>query len=355
MIEFGIVGTGWRTQFHLRFARACPDRFRVTGMVSRDPATKTALAQKFGVQIVSSIDELLALETPQFVVTSVPWSINPIAIRELCERGIPVLSETPPATSVDEMNELHDLITSGAKIQVAEQFHLQPLHAAMISCARGGRIGRVSQAQVSICHGYHGISLLRRLLGVGFEDATIRARTFTAPIVKSPDRDGPQATESIEGTQQQLAWFDFGDRLGVFDFVGDQYFSPIRGRRVCVRGERGEIIDDTVRFLQDHTTVIESPFIRHDAGPLGNLEGNYHKGYTVGEEWIYTNPLAPGELSDEEIAIGDCLLKMADHVGGGPGFYSLAEACQDRYLDIKMHEAEASGAEVKTERQRWAT
>jgi hypothetical protein len=30
-------------------------------------------------------------------VTSVPWGINPIAIRELVSRGMPELCETPPA------------------------------------------------------------------------------------------------------------------------------------------------------------------------------------------------------------------------------------------------------------------
>ncbi|MBT6145522.1 MAG: Gfo/Idh/MocA family oxidoreductase, partial [Gemmatimonadetes bacterium] len=198
MIDFAVVGTGWRTEFYLRCARACPDRFRITGVVSRDPSSKTEMADTYGVDIVSTIDELLARETPQFVVSSVPWTINPLVIQELAGHGMPVLSETPPATSVDEMNALCDLVTAGAKIQVAEQFHLQPLHAARISYARGGKIGRVSQVQMSVCHGYHGISLMRRLLGIGFEDAAIRARTFTAPIVKSPDRDGPQATEQIE-------------------------------------------------------------------------------------------------------------------------------------------------------------
>jgi hypothetical protein len=38
----------------------------------------------------------------------------------------------------------------------------------------------------------------------------------------------------------------------------------------------------------------------------------------------------------------------------GSEFYSLAEACQDRYLDIKMKEAERSGGEVQAEKQSWA-
>jgi len=47
------------------------------------------------------------------------------------------------------------------------------------------------------------------------------------------------------------------------------------------------------------------------------------------------------------------MIRMADYARGGAGFYSLAEACQDRYLDIKMKEAETSGKEVRTKQQPW--
>ena len=353
MIPFAIAGAGWRTQFFLRIAQACPDRFRVTGVAARDPARVAALTAPFGVPACAAVDDLPAGD-PLFIVTSVPWGVNPGLIKRFAERGVPVLSETPPATTVEELRALHALVEGGARIQVAEQYHLQPLHAARIAFARSGRLGTVWQAQVSVCHGYHGISLLRRLLGIGFEPAQIAARAFRSAIVRGPDRDGPPRQESLTESEQVIAQLDFGDRLAVYDFVGDQYFSYVRGQRVLVRGDRGEIIDGRATYLRDHLTPVRVEFLRHSAGPEGNLEGHYLKGIQVGEEWIYRNPLAPGRLSDDEIAIGDCLLRMADYARGGPGFYSLAEACQDRYLDILIHEAVASGRTVVAERQAWA-
>ncbi|MBZ0295184.1 MAG: Gfo/Idh/MocA family oxidoreductase [Anaerolineae bacterium] len=353
MIPFAIIGTGWRAEFYLRIARECPDRFKIAGVVTRDVERASTLLDPFGVQPYASLDDLLANEKPLFVVTSVPWAVNPHTLQDLAHRGIPALSETPPATTVQEMFDLWRLTAGGAKIQVAEQYWAQPLHAARIAFAHSGRLGQITQAQVSAAHGYHGVSLIRRLLGIGYENATITAHHFQSPIVESPTRNGPPEVENIVPSDQTLAWLDFGGRLGVFDFSGDQYFSYIRGNRVLVRGERGQIIDEQATYLQDFRTPIQAPFIRHVAGPNGNLEGHYLKGIQVGEAWIYRNPLAPAMLTDDEIAIGDCLLRMADYADGGPSFYDLAEACQDRYLDIMIAEA-AKGQPVTTTTQPWA-
>ena len=76
-------------------------------------------------------------------------------------------------------------------------------------------------------------------------------------------------------------------------------------------------------------------FTRHSAGVDGNLEGNYLKGIQAGGQWWYRNPLIPAELSDDEIAVAALLLRMAEYVDGGERTPTLlAEACQDRYLDI---------------------
>ena len=354
MIRFGIVGAGWRSVFYLRIAHACPDRFKVMGVVARNPAKAAGLAERFGVPLYTSVDDLVVSAKPMFVVTSVPWSANPDILRQLAKLGMPALSETPPATTVDEMIELWSLVKQGAKIQVAEQYWLQPHHAARFSFVQSGKMGRISQVQVSVAHGYHGISLIRRFLGIGSENAEITAHSFTSPIVQGPGRDGPPTQEALVDSSQLIAWFNFGDRLGVFDFAGDQYFSYVRGQRLLVRGERGEIINDSAVYLQDFLTPIHVTFTRHSAGPNGNLEGNYLKGIQAGEEWVYRNPLAPGELSDDEIAVGTCLLKMAEYADGGDPFYFLAEACQDRYLDIMMQEALEKGQSVTTETQPWA-
>ncbi|MFC1582380.1 Gfo/Idh/MocA family protein [Planctomycetota bacterium] len=352
-ILFGIIGSGWRAEFYLRIARAMPDVFSITGCTSRDETKRDSLEAQWGVKAFASADELLTETQSAFVVSSVPWAANPEMIAACVEADVPVLSETPPAPDLGGLIFLNELAAQGARIQVAEQYHLQPHHAARLALVNSGKLGTVSQAQVSAAHGYHGISLMRRLLGIMFEPGIITARTFKAPIVAGSNRQGPPSEETVTDSVHELAWFDFKGKLGVFDFTGDQYFSWIRNERVLVRGERGEIINKRVTYLKDFLTPISLDFIRHEAGPGGNLEGNYLKGIQLGEEWLYTNPCKPAALPDDEIAIAACLLKMAKYAEGGEDFYSLAEASQDHYLSLKMQEAIDTGKEVVTETMPW--
>ena len=354
MARFGIVGAGWRVNWFLRAARALPQKLQVAGLAARRPERAFNLVSEYGVNIYRSPAELIAAEAPDFVVTSVSWQANPHIIRQLVEQDMPVLSETPPATTVEEMTELWTLQQQGARIQVAEQYHRQPHHAARLAFARSGRLGPISQVQLSAAHGYHGVSLIRRYLGIGAEPVTVTARRFTSPLLQGPTRQGPPREEKVADSVQLIAAFDFGGRLGILDFTSDQYFSWVRGQRLLVRGERGEIIDDKAAYLQDFRTPIHLTFTRQTAGPEGNLEGNFLKGILAGEHWWYRNPTLPAELTDDEIAVADLLLRMADYVRGGEDAYSLAEACQDRYLDILAAQAADTGQPVRSQPQPWS-
>ncbi len=350
---FAIIGAGWRAEFFLRVAHALPDRFRVAGMVVRNADKGKAIEERWSLPTYRTLDELLNDCDIQFAVVCVSGGANAEVVTAVAERGVPALAETPPGATLEELAALHELAEKGAKIQVAEQYVFQPLHAARLAIVASGKLGSVTQAQVSAAHGYHGTSLIRHFLGVAFEECAITARRFTSPIVAGPGRDGPPTEEKLTNSGQTLAWLDFGGKLGVFDFTGDQYFSWVRSPRLLVRGEKGEINNETVRYLEDYLTPIEFDLQRMDAGQKGNLEGYYHKGYLAGSEWVYRNPFAPARLTDDEIAIATSLAKMGAYAAGGPSFYSLADAAQDRYLDLMIEKAAKTGEKVETARQPW--
>lgn len=354
MTKFAILGAGWRSEFFARVAQELPERFQISGLLSRSAEKAAAFGQKWNVAVAPSLDELLEAR-PDFAVVSVPWGVGEELVIELSRRGVPVLYETPPSPTLDGLRALHEALTAlpKARVQVAEQYHLQPLHAARIEAIKRGWIGTPSFARVSVAHGYHGISLLRRFLGIGFELPTITARSFKAPILAGPGRDGPPNEEKTGESDQLLATFDWGEKLGTFDFCGDQYFSWIRGQDVVIRGERGEILNEEVRLLKDFQTPLKAALQRENAGVNGNLEGYFLKGITAGGEWLYRNPFAPARLSDDEIAVAACLDGMMRFVKTGEDFYSLAEAMHDRYLDILMAEAAKTGQAVQAEAQPW--
>lgn len=353
-IVFGIVGSGWRAEFYLRIAQLAPERFQVCGIVTRDENKGRKLEEIWGIQSYRNIAELLVGSKPAFMVVAVQKGAALGVIKELAAKDIPVLAETPPSVDLEGLVALNTGITKGAKIQVAEQFHLQPMHAARLKIATSGVLGAIHQAQISVNHSYHNISLIRKFLGIGFENASVTAHQFTAPITAGPGRNGLPESETVETVQQRIAFFDFGGKLGIYDFEKDQHRSWIRSQRLLIRGERGEIHNSGVKFLSDYRTPIEFDLIRRNAGENGNLEGYFLQGILAGEGWVYRNPFIPARLSDEEIAIASCLEKMDDYLKGGPSFYSLAEASQDLYLALMMEKAVQDGTRVRTEIQPWA-
>ncbi len=199
------------------------------------------------------------------------------------------------------------------------------------------------------------MSLIRRLLGIGFEAATIRGQRFVSRALAGPDRGGPPSEECVVDVETDYASLDFGDRIGLYEFCLPQYRSWIRGQRVCIRGERGEIIDDQVTYLKDEVTPINARFVRHEAGRNGNLEGSHLKAIQFQDDWVYRNPVLPARLSDEEIAVAQCLLDMQRFVEEGRSFYSLEEASQDQYLALACTKAIETGDTVQTEAQTWTS
>ncbi len=352
--SFAIVGGGFRSGVFLRIARELPELFEVAGVITRRPENGQELERQWGVASFRSLDQLLRDRTPDFVVVSVAKSASTGVIAEVVDRGLPVLAETPPAPDVAGLVELYGLVQQGARIQVAEQYHLEPLLSAQIATARSGLLGAVTQAYVSVAHDYHGISVLRRLLGVGFEDATVSAAEFTSRVKAGPSRAGDPREDHWLEESRTTARLDFGDRLGVYDFSTDQYRSWIRTPELVVRGELGELRDEEVRYLQDYRTPMRQPITRVAAGGPGSHEGMFLRGLVAGDRWVYRNEFLPARLADDELSVATLLSRMVDYLDGGPEPYSLAQACQDHYLALTIAQAVQSGETVPTQAQPWS-
>jgi predicted dehydrogenase len=355
MTTFAIVGTGWRGEFFLRLARHLPDRLGVCGVVTRSTDRAERMRADWGVATYLSTSDLLAHERPEYVIVSVPWDVTPAATVDLVGRGVRVLAETPPAPDVDGLRALWGEVGASGLVQVAEQYRLMPGHAARLALTAAGTIGAVTSVQLSSTHMYHAVSLMRAYLGVGYEPAQVWARRFTAGLVDPLNGRGWTGDDTPKPATTTLSTVDFGGRMGLYDFTDNQWWNPLRARRLVVRGERGEIVDDRVIRLLDPTTPDESSLARRQTGHDLNLEGLDLKHIAYDGKVVYRSPYVGSGLSDDDIAVAALLEQTGAWARGeGPPPYPLAQGCQDHLIALAMDESVRRDAPVWTDVEPWA-
>lgn len=354
-IRYAVIGSGWRAEFYIRIAKAVEDRFDLTGVMIRDAEKGREFGSRFGVETVTSLEELLK-DKPDFVVLAVKRGITSSYLKRLFEAGIPVLCETPPAENQEEMDRVwDDFLKYKGKIQIAEQYFLQPLYAAWYEAIRGGKLGEVQNINISALHGYHGVSMIRLFLQEGFTNCSIYGKRYRFEVTETAGREGMRFDGETFLCARDRVTLEFDDgKAAFFDFSDPaQYHSFIRTRQLSVQGIRGEIDDLTIRYLTDKNIPVTQELNRIDLGVYNNQEWS-HLGIMLGEEFLYRSPFVNARLNDDEVAVASCLLKMGEYVETGREFYSLREALQDMYLSLKMEEAmESPYTEVRTESNRW--
>jgi predicted dehydrogenase len=353
-LKFAIVGTGWRSEFFLRVARASPDRLEAVAVVARTDAAAERISTAWNVPVVRTLADALALE-PEFVIAAVSWPSMPGVVTELVELGAHVLAETPPAPTADGLRSLWNAVGASGRVQVAEQYMLMPGHAARLDIVRSGAIGTPTSVEIASTHLYHATSIIRSFLGAGFDETVVSARTFSAPLADPLTFDGWAADPAPEPRTTTIATLDFGDgRMGLYDFVDNQWWNPLRARRIVVRGSRGEIVDDEVTRLTDEGVII-SPISYRRTGIDMNLEGNEVVSASFEGRVVYRNPWIGTRLSEDDIAVASFLEetgRWARSEGEGP--YSLAEACQDHLLGLAIEESARTRTDVRTTKEGWA-
>jgi predicted dehydrogenase len=355
--RYGIVGSGWRTGFFLRLARELPDRFAVTGVVTRSAGRGQEVEREWLVPTFRSVDELVAADRPDFVIVSVPSDVAPEVTRQLVALGIPVLCETPPAPDAAGLRGLWSELGDSGLVQVAEQNPLLPSHAAQSSLVRSGVIGQATSVQLSSTHLYHAVSVIRRLLDVGLAPATVDARKFVAPLVDPMSRDGWSGSTEPKDATTTMATIDFGaGRTGLYDFTDNQWHNPLRSNRIVIRGSRGELVDDRVVRMADPETVVESRLVRRQTGIDLNLEGFALDHITHDGAILYRNPFPGARLADEDLSIGALLAGMTAWChGDAEPPYPLAEACQDHLIALAIEESARTGRPAVAGPQPWSS
>ncbi|GAB2461203.1 putative dehydrogenase [Conyzicola lurida] len=352
--RIGLVGAGWRAEYFLRIARELPDRFEIARVLVRTAESAASVARAWDVPSTTHLADFLA-DRYDYVVVSTPPDVARELIEALVSAGVPVLTETPPAVDVAALRSLWTAV-GGAPVQVAEQYHLQPHHVARLAVARSGLVGEVSSVRVSTAHGYHGMSLARRALGIGFEPVSVSANTVPDPTLAFRGRNGFFDTLEEVPNERTIALLRFdgeGPRTAVFDFSEQQYWSPARSRHLGIRGTRGEIDDDDVHYLAGPANAVTARLTREATGIDGDLGGSHLVRISLHGDIQYGNRFAPARLNDDELAVAETMHLMARFVVTGEPFYGLAEASHDHYLGQLVQAAATSGTVLHSSPMPW--
>ena len=342
MTSFVVVGAGWRGRGFWRLADRL-DELTCVGAVVRSP-------RPLEVPAFESLDECVDTARPDFLLIAVPWPETPGLVVDAVRHGVPVLVETPPAPDVPGLRSLWDAVGGSDLVQVAEQYPRLPTHSARAAVVRSGSLGTPTQVQVSSTHQYHAVALMRALLGVGFEPATVRAVRLGAPLVDPMDRQGWTNDDTAKPATTTIATIDFGHgRSGVYDFTDNQWHNQLRFRRIVVRGSRGELRDDLVVRLTGPRTIATSPLVRRQTGHDLDLEGFDTDHISFDGEVVFRNPYPGRRWNDDEIAMASMLDAMAAWVrGDGSPPYPLADGMQDHLVALAVEDAAATGRTVIT-------
>ena len=314
MIRFAVIGSGWRSLFYVRIAKALPDMFELTALLCRGQEKADRIQKEYGIHTTTSEDEIIASK-PDFVVSAVNKSSMSDVVRYWAAKGIPVLSETPAGLDIDKLKAIRQDVEKGARIQVAEQYFLYPSIKAVIDECKSGTIGEPVSLTISAMHDYHAASVIRRMLDTGLEDVTVTGKTFSMKVTDTRTRYEVLTEGRVVEKEEKHLIMEYADgKTAFYDFMSDQYRSPIRNRYINLRGTRGEIINDTVYYLdKDNLAACKKLDI--------------------------TNPYGYVGLSEDEAAITGILLGMKEYVDKGKEVYPMNEALYDAYMGNLMCEA----------------
>lgn len=363
-MKVGIIGSGGRAVLHLKALLPLKDEFEICGMRFRTQEKADRFHKEWGIPVTTSVDELLS-KKPDFVIVCTSYFNQDKLITQLMKAGVPVLAETPPASSMQGILDLWELSQqpNSPKILVAENCFEQPFWAAKIEAIKRGYLGDVNMATIGHTHEYHAFSVMRILLDEMNSPFTMVGKRMEYPLTlthshanvpilpgdpqyaadylsKHMDLDfaltkDANGVEILDGNVHTAASyhamvnFESG-KTGFYDFTVAQFWSGIRSRFVLIRGTRGEIKDDQIKYIdKDHlskTGVLQSNFTAD--GGLKNI--------TLGDEILYENDLLSKGVGINP-DISKMSLNMKRYLETGYAPYTFADALQDTYMTMLLH------------------
>lgn len=358
--HFIIIGSGWRSLYYVRIAKAMPDILRLDAMYCRTQEKADKMAEEFGIHTTTSIEECVGYK-PDFAVVAVnKTSICDVSI-EWMDRGITVLSETPAALDMDSLKKLYRYHMPDDKTYkkqvVAEQYREYPYNKARIKLVNSGVLGDISCLNISLAHEYHGFSLIRAYLGIKpDENYTVSGKIYEFSTTQTLTRYDKFTDGRTAPKKRCVAAFEFeSGKVAWYDFDSEQYRSPIRKNMIKVQGVRGELINNELYYLDENnvgrkeTIVTDINKVMTGNGNPNLAQVNEIKKIAFGDKILYEPVWGLRGLSEDETAIATLMCKTAEYSRGQAlPPYSLENALADAYAAILLDEAVRTSNKVSS-------
>ena len=330
--KFIIVGSGWRSLFYVRIAKALPQHFELCALLCRTEEKANRIAAENGIYTTVSEQECIDMKPDLVVVAVNKASLAEVSMHWM-EMGFCVLCETPAAMDSETLNKLLEMERKGARLVINEQYHRYPVYSSLIKIAQSGLIGEPQYLNISVAHEYHAASLIRAFLNVKpSEKYSVRSvtKSFLTTLTRTRYEEITDGRTDMKNRTIALVEFENG-KTALYDFDSEQYRSPIRHNFLRLTGTRGEIYNNTVYYLDENNKPQRA-----------DLEVKEDKEITeIGccGKVLYTPPFGLCGLPEDETAMAIMLFETAEYakkIGNSP--YSLEEAVADAEFRIRMYQ-----------------
>ena len=107
-IKFIIVGSGWRSLFYVRIAKALPQYFELCALLCRTEEKANRIAAENGIYTTISEQECIDMKPDLIVVAVNKASLAEVSMRWM-KMGFCVLCETPAAMDSETLNKLLEI------------------------------------------------------------------------------------------------------------------------------------------------------------------------------------------------------------------------------------------------------
>jgi predicted dehydrogenase len=190
-IGFGVVGAGLIAPFHLNAIKDATGG-KAVGIFDVDMVKARQMADRFDLKVYESLDQMLGDDAVQVVCVATPNHLHRDAVIAAAAAGKHVLTEKPPAMSLNETDEMIAACEkAGVKFGCFVQCRIRKAIQAMKHAVDSGRFGKLLRADaymkwyrpqeyymssgwrgqrqsgsgVTVAQGFHYIDLLQYLAG----------------------------------------------------------------------------------------------------------------------------------------------------------------------------------------------